>query len=93
MSLMIKSEISKEFFQEEDALKGFKTAVENNQVRLAMQILTEIVDAFAEGFDVIFSESEDQTDEPKVEEQKQPEKKTSNKKSETKEQTVKTEQQ
>jgi len=90
---MIKSEISKEFFQEEDALKGFKKAVENNQVRLAMQILTEIVDAFAEGFDVIFSESEDQTDEPKVEEQKQPEKKTSNKKSETKEQTVKTEQQ
>jgi predicted phage-related endonuclease len=91
MSLVIMSELSKTYLQEEDAIKGFKTAVENNQLRLAMQILSEIVDVFAEGFDIIFNANEDgqnetkevQEEPKKVEEQV--EKKTSNKKSEPKE--------
>lgn len=94
MALMITSEISKAFFQEEDAIKGFKTAVDNNQLRLAMQILTEIIDVFAEGFEVIFSEPEEEQEsapiEQKVEEQKQTEKKTTSKKAEQKEEAAKT---
>ena len=54
MSLMINSDISKQFLLEEDAIKGFKKAVDNNQQRLAMQILTEIIDAFMEAFGVLF---------------------------------------
>lgn len=89
------SELSKTYLQEEDAIKGFKTAVENNQLRLAMQILSEIVDTFAEGFDIIFNSSEDDQsetsevkDEPKKVEE-QIEKKVSNKKSEPKEEKLK----
>lgn len=92
MPLMITSELSKNFLQEEDAIKGFKTAVENNQLRLAMQILSEIIDAFAEGFEIIFDNPEEENaEEAKVEEQpKQVEKKTNNKKVEQKEETAKT---
>jgi hypothetical protein len=89
------SELSKTYLQEEDAIKGFKTAVENNQLRLAMQILSEIVDAFAEGFDIIFNSSEDdQSETPEVKDEpkkveEQVEKKVSNKKSEPKEEKLK----
>jgi hypothetical protein len=89
------SELSKTYLQEEDAIKGFKTAVENNQLRLAMQILSEIVDAFAEGFDIIFNSSEDdQSETPEVKNEpkkveEQVEKKVSNKKSEPKEEKLK----
>jgi len=95
MSLVIMSELSKTYLQEEDAIKGFKTAVENNQLRLAMQILSEIVDAFAEGFDIIFNSSEDdQSETPEVKNEpkkveEQVEKKVSNKKSEPKEEKLK----
>jgi len=91
MPLTITSELSKNLFQEEDAIKGFKIAVDNNQLRIAMQILTEIIDVFAEGFEIIFSEQEQESApvEQKTEEQKQPEKKTNNKKSEPKEETPK----
>jgi len=95
MSLVIMSELSKTYLQEEDAIKGFKTAVENNQLRLAMQILSEIVDAFAEGFDIIFNSSEDdQSETPEVKDEpkkveEQVEKKVSNKKSEPKEEKLK----
>lgn len=64
MGLTIKSEISKQFLLEEDAVKGFKKAVENNQVRLAMQVLTEIVDAYTEAFELLLESEED----PKIEE-------------------------
>jgi hypothetical protein len=60
MSLMINSEISKQFLLEEDAIEGFKKAVANNQIRLAMQILVEIVDAFMEGFEVLMEEPEEE---------------------------------
>lgn len=95
MSLVIMSELSKTYLQEEDAIKGFKTAVENNQLRLAMQILSEIVDTFAEGFDIIFNSSEDdQSETPEVKDEpkkveEQVEKKVSNKKSEPKEEKLK----
>lgn len=59
MSLMINSEISKQFLLEEDAIEGFRKAVANNQIRLALQILVEIVDAFMEGFQVLMEEPEE----------------------------------
>jgi hypothetical protein len=60
MSLMINSEISKQFLLEEDAIEGFRKAVANNQIRLALQILVEIVDAFMEGFEVLMEEPEEE---------------------------------
>ena len=60
MSLMINSEISKQFLLEEDAIEGFRKAVANNQIRLAMQVLVEIVDAFMEGFEVLMGDSEEE---------------------------------
>lgn len=80
---MITSDISKTYLQEEDAVKGFKIAVENNQTRLALQILTEIVDAFVEGFQVILESSEEEVQDQEVkQEEPKPEKKTSSKKNE-----------
>lgn len=61
MSLMINSEISKQFLLEEDAIEGFRKAVANNQTRLALQVLVEIVDAFMEGFEVLMEDSEEET--------------------------------
>lgn len=63
MGLIINSEISKQFLLEEDAIKGFKKAVDNNQTLLAMRVLSEILDAFVEAFDVIFEDSNDETEE------------------------------
>lgn len=60
MSLMINSEISKQFLLEEDAIEGFRKAVANNQLRLALQVLVEIVDAFMEGFEVLMGEEEEE---------------------------------
>jgi hypothetical protein len=58
-----------------------------------MQILTEIIDAFAEGFEIIFDapEEEDVTKEVKTEseQQKPTEKKAASKKTEQKEETPK----
>jgi hypothetical protein len=58
MSFMILSDVSKQYLQEEDAVRGFRAAVENGQSRLALQILTDIVDAFME----IFQEAMDNPD-------------------------------
>lgn len=62
MSLMINSEISKQFLLEEDAIEGFRKAVANNQTRLALQVLVEIVDAFMEGFEALMGDSEDESE-------------------------------
>jgi hypothetical protein len=59
MSIMIKSEISSQYLLEEDAVEGFKTAVANGQVRLALQIMTEIVDGIMEIFDAALGDDED----------------------------------
>lgn len=56
---MISSEVSKQFLLEEDAVEGFKIAVGNGQIRLALQILTEVVDGIMEIFDSAFSDEEE----------------------------------
>lgn len=63
MGLIINSEISKQFLLEEDAIKGFKKAVDNNQTLLAMRVLSEILDTFVEAFDLMFEDSIDETEE------------------------------
>ena len=90
MGLLINSEISKQYLLEEDAIQGFKKAVDNNQIRLALQVLTEIVDAFMEAFEVLV----EQEDTPAVQEVAQVEvkaeepKKPTAKKTETKEEKI-----
>ena len=88
MSLMINSEISKQFLLEEDAIEGFRKAVANNQTRIALQVLVEIVDAFMEGFEALMGDSEDESSEetpealevlPKKEEAEKQESKTEEK--------------
>ena len=59
MSFMIESEISKQYLREEDAVEGFREAVENGQVRLALQILVDIVEAFVDIFEAV-TEGEDE---------------------------------
>lgn len=56
---MIESEVSKQYLLEEDAVEGFRQAVNNGQVRLALQILVDIVDVF-ESFISSFVEEEDE---------------------------------
>lgn len=63
MGLTINSEISKQFLLEEDAIKGFKKAVDNNQTLLAMRVLSEILDTFVEAFDLMFEDSSDEVEE------------------------------
>lgn len=95
MGLIINSEISKQFLLEEDAVKGFKKAVDNNQTLLAMRVLTEIIDTFMEAFDLLIeteddSVTEEEVIEPKAEEVKE-EKKPAAKKADVKEEKVQTE--
>lgn len=59
---MILSDVSKQYLQEEDAVKGFRAAVENGQSRLALQILTDIVDAFMEIFQEALENPDDSTE-------------------------------
>jgi hypothetical protein len=80
MSFMIESEISKQYLREEDAVEGFREAVENGQVRLALQILVDIVEAFADIFDAL-TEDED-GDEQVIEEKKEEVKEVEAKKTE-----------
>jgi len=93
MGLIINSEISKQFLLEEDAVKGFKKAVDNNQQQLALKVLTEIIDTFMEAFDLLIETEDDSATEeevivqPKVEEEKKP----AAKKAEPKEEKVQTE--
>ena len=62
MSFMIKSEVSEQYLLEEDAVEGFRQAVNNGQIRLALQILVDIVDVF-EGFIASVVEDDDETEE------------------------------
>jgi len=59
MSIMITSDLSKEIFREEDAVEGFREAVENGQVRLALQILVDVVDGMMEIFNMALGEEEE----------------------------------
>lgn len=60
MSIKIVSDISKQYLLKEDAVEGFKVAVENGQTRLALQVLVDIIDGMMEIFDYAMEEvSED----------------------------------
>lgn len=61
---MFTSDIAKQYLLTEDAVEGFNLAVENGQVRLALQILTELIDGFMQVFEAITSEEEVDTDIP-----------------------------
>jgi hypothetical protein len=56
MSIKIVSEISKQYLLKEDAVEGFKVAVENGQTRLALQVLVDIIDGMMEIFDYAMEE-------------------------------------
>lgn len=58
MSIMINSAVSKQYLLTEDAVEGFKLAVENGQVRLALQVLTDVIDGIMEILDAAFEEVE-----------------------------------
>ena len=86
MSFIIESEISKQYLREENAVEGFKEAVENGQVRLALQILVDIVDAFSDIFEALTEDDDEAVEveqtpteaakeEPKQKEQEQPKEK------------------
>lgn len=64
MSLIINSEVSKQYLLEEDAIAGFKKAVNNNQLQLAMRVLVDILDVFVEGFDILIDTEEEPSIEP-----------------------------
>lgn len=64
MSLIINSEVSKQYLLEEDAIAGFKKAVNNNQLQLAMRVLVDILDVFVEVFDVLIDTEEESSVEP-----------------------------
>jgi len=58
MTFKIVSDTSRQYFLEEDAVKGFAMAVQNGQTRLGMSILVDIVQAFNEIFTEILSDEE-----------------------------------
>lgn len=74
MSFIIESEISKQYLREENAIEGFREAVENGQVRLALQILVDIVEVFGEIFEALTEEDgENQIQNTEKAEQPKPE--------------------
>jgi len=56
MSIKIVSDVSKQYLLKEDAIEGFKIAVENGQTRLALQVLVDIIDGMMEIFDYAMEE-------------------------------------
>jgi len=60
MSLIIESEESKRYLQEENAIDGFKVAVNNGQTRLALEILVSIIDTFADIFGAMMQDDDDE---------------------------------
>jgi hypothetical protein len=60
MTLIIESEESKRYLQEENAIDGFRIAVNNGQTRLALEVLVTIVDAFAEILSLMMQDDEDE---------------------------------
>lgn len=60
MTLIIESEESKRYLQEENAIDGFRIAVNNGQTRLALEVLVTIVDSFAEILGLMMQDDEDE---------------------------------
>lgn len=84
MSLIINSQISKEYLLEENAIKGFKKAVNNNQLQLAMRVLVDILDVFVQAFDVLIDTEEELDEAVPTPEVVLEDKKNTNKKTEVK---------
>jgi hypothetical protein len=59
MSFIIESEESKRYLQEENAIDGFRVAVNNGQTRLALQILVTIIDTFSDIFDAMIGDEDE----------------------------------
>jgi hypothetical protein len=66
MSLIIESEESKRYLQEENAIDGFRVAVNNGQTRLALEILVNIIDTFADIFSAMMQDDEEEVVTPAV---------------------------
>ena len=58
MPFQILSDVSKQYLLEEDAIKGFRMAVENGQSRLALTILTDIIEVFNDIFVEVLSDDD-----------------------------------
>jgi hypothetical protein len=53
--MFIESEVAKQSRYGEDAITAFNTAVDNGQARMAMSILVDIINTFAEKIDALES--------------------------------------
>jgi hypothetical protein len=62
MGIIITSDIAKQYLLTEDAVEGFNTAVENGQIRLALQIMAELVDGIMQVLDYIVEDNEDESE-------------------------------
>lgn len=72
MGIIITSETSKQYLLTEDAVEGLNMAVQNGQVRLALQIVVELVDGIMQVLDYITQddiEEETKTPEPIIEQE------------------------
>lgn len=64
MGIIISSDVAKQYLLTDDAVEGFNTAVQNGQIRLALQILVELVDGIMQVLDFI-TQDEDDSEESK----------------------------
>ena len=67
MAFQILSDVSKQYLLEEDAIKGFRMAVENGQSRLALTILTDIIEVFNDIFVEVLSDDNEDDNKEKTE--------------------------
>lgn len=75
MGLIITSETAKQYLLTEDAVEGLNMAVQNGQVRLALQIVVELVDGIMQVLDYIVQDEEDTTAVPEpIKEELEPKK-------------------
>lgn len=73
MGLIITSETAKQYLLTEDAVEGLNMAVQNGQVRLALQIVVELVDGIMQVLDYIVQDEEETAVAPEpIKEEPQP---------------------
>jgi hypothetical protein len=64
MGIIITSDIAKQYLLTEDAVEGFNTAVQNGQIRLALEIMVELVDGIMQVLDYITEDEVESSPEP-----------------------------
>lgn len=64
--IILKNEQVSQFLRTDDAIKALQTSVDNGQIRLALQILVEIVNDLNSNINVIEEKSEDKIKPTKV---------------------------